>query len=119
VVTSVSEVIVIFLQLFLFAAFFSSLLGLVSHSFSESNSGEEIRTRWHCVEKINHLRESSLVLAYNPTNKQWPTNETMAYNPAFHGYSGTLNSSFYAYSPIVDSFVIVCFYVEKHHIPQC
>jgi len=46
-VTSVSEVIVIFLQLILFAntvAFFYSLLGIVSHSFCEGDSGEEINT---------------------------------------------------------------------------
>jgi len=42
----------------------------------------------------------------------------MAYNPAFHAYSAILNSSFHAYSAIVDSFVIVCFYAEKHYIPQ-
>jgi len=56
-VTSVSEVIVIFLQLIVFAnttAFFYSLLGLVSHCFWEGDSGEEISTRWRCVEKINH-----------------------------------------------------------------
>jgi len=67
-VPSVSEVIVIFLQLILFAniaAFFCSLLGLVSHTFSEGNSREEVSTRWHCVEKINHLRDSSLVLRNN------------------------------------------------------
>jgi len=56
---------VLFLQLILFAntaAFFCSLLGLVSHSFLEGQSGEEISTRWHCVEKINHLHDSLLVL---------------------------------------------------------
>jgi len=45
VVSFVSAVIVIFLQLILLAntaAFFCSLLGLVSHSFSEGDSGEEI-----------------------------------------------------------------------------
>jgi len=64
-VTPVSEVIVIFLQLILFAntaAFFYSLLGLVSHSFWGGDNGEEIRTRWRCVEKINHSRDSWLVL---------------------------------------------------------
>jgi len=65
-VSSVSEVIVIFLQLILFAntaAFFWSLLGLISHSFLEGKNGEEISTRWHnFVDKINHLRDSSLVL---------------------------------------------------------
>jgi len=40
----------------------------------------------------------------------------MAYNPAFHVYRAILNSSFYAYSAIVDSFVIVCFYAEKHYV---
>jgi len=64
-VTSVSEVIVIFLQLILYAntsAFFYSLLGLVSHCFWEGDSGEEISTRWRCVEKINHSDDSWLVL---------------------------------------------------------
>ena len=42
----------------------------------------------------------------------------MAYNPAFHAYRAILNSSFHAYSDIADSFVIVCFYVEKRYIPQ-
>jgi len=44
----VSEVIAIFLQLILFAntaAFFHSVLGLVSHCFWESDSGEENKTR--------------------------------------------------------------------------
>jgi len=65
-VTSVSEVIVIFLQHILFAntaAFFCSLLGLVSHSFWEGDSGDDITSRgWYCVEKINHSRDSWLVL---------------------------------------------------------
>jgi len=55
VVTSVSEMIVIFLQLILFAntaAFFYSLLGLISHSFWGGDSGEKISTRWRCVENI-------------------------------------------------------------------
>jgi len=55
-----AEVIVIFLQLIIFAntaAFFCSLLGLVSHSFWEGDSGEEISTRWRCVKKINHSRD--------------------------------------------------------------
>jgi len=77
-VTSVSEVIVIFLQLIVFAntaAFFCSLLGLVSHSFSEGERRGEISTRWHCVEKINHFK-AVLRLCL----------ETMAYNPAFYAY---------------------------------
>jgi len=60
-VVSLSEVIVIFLQLILFAstaAFFCSLLGLVSHCFWEGDSCKEIATRWHCVEEINHPRNS-------------------------------------------------------------
>jgi len=49
--TSVSEAIVTFLQVILFAnttAFFCSLPVLVSHSFRKADSGEEIstRTRW-------------------------------------------------------------------------
>ena len=108
-VTCVSEVIVIFLQLILFAntaLFFCSLLGLVSHTFSESESDEEISTPWHCVEKINHLRDSSHVLRSDGLQS---------------GVScllGYLNSSFDGSSAIVDSFVIVCFYVEKHYIPK-
>jgi len=61
----VSEVIVIFLELILFAntaAFFYSLLGLASHCFWEGDCGEEISTRWRCVKKINHSRDSKLVL---------------------------------------------------------
>jgi len=60
-----SEVIVIFLQLILFAntaAFFCYPMGLASHSFSEGDSAEKISTRWHCVENINHSRDSSLAL---------------------------------------------------------
>jgi len=60
-----SEVTVIFLlQLILFAntaAFFCSLLGFVSHSFREGDRSKEISTGWHCVEEINHLRDSWLV----------------------------------------------------------
>ena len=33
-------------------------------------------------------------------------------------HSAILNNSFYAYSAIVDNFVIVCFYVEKHYLSQ-
>jgi len=64
-VTSVSEVIVIFLQVILFentAVFFHYLLGLVSRCFWEGYNGEEISTRWRCVAKINHLRDSCLAL---------------------------------------------------------
>jgi len=64
-VNSVSGVIVIFHQLILFAntaAIFYSLLRLVSHSFWEGDSGEEIITRWRCLEKTNHSRDSWLVL---------------------------------------------------------
>jgi len=106
-VTSVSEVIVIFLQLILFAntaAFFYSLLGLVSHSFWGGDSGEEIRTWWRCVEKSNHSRDSWLVL--------W------SLQASFHAYSAILESFFYAYSAIVDSFVIVSFFLKKHYNPQ-
>jgi len=64
-VTSVSEVTVTFLQLILFAntdTFVYYLLGLVSHCFREDLSGEEISTRWRCVKKISHSRDSWLVL---------------------------------------------------------
>jgi len=62
-VTSVNEVIVIFLQIILFAstaALFYSLLDLVSHCFWEGDNSEEISTRWRCVEKISHSRDSWL-----------------------------------------------------------
>jgi len=55
----------IFLQLILLAntaAFGCYLLGLVSHSFWESDSGEENSSRWRCFEKINHLRDSLFAL---------------------------------------------------------
>jgi len=58
-VTSVREVIVIFLQLILFAntaVFFYSLLGFISHSHWEGEGSEEISTLWHCFEEINHSR---------------------------------------------------------------
>jgi len=42
----------------------------------------------------------------------------MARKPAFHVYSAMLDVFFYAYSAIVDSFVIVSFFLEKHYIPQ-
>jgi len=64
-VTSVSEVIVISLELILFAntaALYSSLLGLVSHTFRECDSGKEISTRWLCLKEINHSRDSWIVL---------------------------------------------------------
>jgi len=64
-VTSFSEVIVSFLLLILFAntaAFFYSLLGLVSHCFLEGDSGEEISTRWLCLKETNHSRDAWLVL---------------------------------------------------------
>jgi len=60
----VSEVMAIFLQLILLAntaAFGYYLLGLVSHSFWEGESGEEISARWRCFEKINHLHDSWFV----------------------------------------------------------
>jgi len=85
------------------AAFFCFLLGLASNSFCEGNSGEEISAGWLCVEKINHSRDVWLVL------------KTMAHKPTFHAYSTILYSLFYAYSAIVDSFVIVSFFWETLH----
>jgi len=64
-VTSVSKMIVIFLQLILIAntaAFFGSLLSFISHSFRKGDSAEEISARWGCFEKINHLHISWLLL---------------------------------------------------------
>ena len=107
-VTSVNEVIVIFLQRILFAntaAFFYFLLGLVSHCFWEGDCGEEISTRWRCVEKsIIHV---ILVLFQE------------AYKLAFHLYRAILESFFYAYSAIVDNFIDSFFFLEKHYIPEC
>ena len=74
-VASVSEVIVIFLQLFLLAniaAFFCSLLGLVSYSFWEGDSGDEMSTRWRCFETINHLRDAWLVLRNDGAHTRFP-----------------------------------------------
>jgi len=100
-------VIVIFLHLILLAntaAFFYSLLGLVSHSFWKGDSGEEISTRWCCVKKINYSREFRLV--------------SRSLQGSFHIYRATLESFFYAYRAIVDNFVTVSFFLEKHYIPQ-
>ena len=60
------EVIVILLQLILFAniaAFFCSPLGLVSHSFWAGEQGGEIRTTWPCFKNINHLHDSTIRLS--------------------------------------------------------
>jgi len=62
-VTSVNEVIVIFLKLILFPntdVFFYSLRGLVSHCFREGDIGEEISRRWRCVERS--ITHANLVL---------------------------------------------------------
>ena len=40
----------------------------------------------------------------------------MAYKPAFHAHTAILDSFFYAYSVILNSFVIV--FLEKRYIPQ-
>jgi len=74
-VTSVSEVIVIFLQLILFAntaAFFCSLLGLVSHSFEKATAvrklaGDGIASKRSITPTIFGLFQ-----------------ETMAHKQAFH-----------------------------------
>jgi len=61
-VTSVSEVIAIFLKIILFgntAAFFYSLLGLVPRCFFEKAIAVR---KLACVEKINRSRDSWLVL---------------------------------------------------------
>jgi len=75
VVTSVSEVIVTFLQLILFAntaAFFCSLLGLVSHFFSEGEVRKSARDG--CVQiELAEVTYAILGLFY----------VTMAYKPAF------------------------------------
>jgi len=42
----------------------------------------------------------------------------MANKAAFHAYCAILTSFFYAYSAIVDSFVIVSLFLEKHCILQ-
>jgi len=107
VVASVSEGIVIFLQLILFpntAALFCSLFELVSHSFWEGDTGEEISTRWHCFEKINHLRDSWLVW-------RWHTNRL--FMPIAVSYS-----FFYAYSTNANNLVIVYLFLQKLYIPQ-
>jgi len=70
-VTSVSEVIVIFFQLILFAntaAFFFSLVGLVSHSFWQGDSGEEISTQWLCL-KENQSLTRFLACFKKPTSR--------------------------------------------------
>jgi len=57
-----------FLQLILYAntgVFFCSLVGLVSHSFSEGHGREETITWRRCVETINYVRDT-LVRLPNP-----------------------------------------------------
>jgi len=44
--------------------------------------------------------------------------EIVAYKQAFHDYSDILDGFFYAYSAIVDRFVIVLFFLKKHYILQ-
>ena len=95
------NVIVTFLQLIPFAntaAFFYSLLGWVSHCSWEGDNGEEISTRWRCVEKINHSCDSWFVLR----NLQ-----------AGFSYIAILESFIYAYSAIVGRFVIVSFFLRN------
>jgi len=41
-----------------------------------------------------------------------------AYKPAFHIYRAVPESFFYVHSATVDSFVIVSFFLDKHHIPH-
>jgi len=62
-------------QVILFAntdAFFCSLPGLVSHSFWESDSGEEIRTRWRCFKNTNQVREFWLILRRDSLQTDFP-----------------------------------------------
>ena len=71
-VTSVSEVFMIFLQLILFAntaAFFCSLLGLVSYSFSEATAVRKLARDGSASKRsITYaiLRLCSDAMAYNP-----------------------------------------------------
>ena len=97
-VNSVSEVIVIFLRLILFAnttTFVCSLLGSVSRTvFEKVTAARKLEQGWPCFEKINHL-------------------------PVFHAhYIAIPNSFFYAYCAIVGIFVLVKFFLEKHYILQ-
>jgi len=41
----------------------------------------------------------------------------MAYKPIFHAHIATRDVFFYASSAIVDSFVIISFFLEKEYIP--
>ena len=93
--TSASEVIVIFSSansickhscVILF-----SKLGLVSHS--KGDSGGEISTRWHCVEEINHSRDSWLVSRYE------------AYKQTFHARSAILDRV--SFMPIAPSWIVL------------
>ena len=44
--------------------------------------------------------------------------ETMAYKQVFHACSAILDSFFYAYSAIVDSLVMVSFFLKEDYILQ-
>jgi len=96
----------IFLRLIVFAntAVFLFSAGISLTLFWEGDSGEEISMRWRCVEKINHSRDSLACFE--------------AYWPAFHICRAILESFFYAYSAIVENFVIISFFLEKHYIPH-
>jgi len=107
-VTSVRGVIAIFLNLILFAntaAFFYSLLGWVSHDFWEGDSGEEISTRWRCVEKINHSRVYSLVSRSLQTGFS-------------HLWSYPRKFLLCLLQRHRNSSVTISIFVEKHYIPQ-
>ena len=61
--------------------------------------------KWaHCVKKINHSCDSWLVLR--------------SLQLAFHVCSAILETFFYVYRAIVDGFVVVSVFLEKHYIPQ-
>jgi len=42
----------------------------------------------------------------------------MAHKPAFPANNPILDSFFYVYSAVVDSFVMASFFLEQHYIPQ-
>jgi len=69
------------------------------------DSGEEIIKRWRCFEKINHLRDSWLVLRSD------------GLQTAFSCLCSAILESAVSFMPISPSWV-VSFFLEKHYIPQ-
>jgi len=104
-VTSVSELIVTFLQLSLFLKTAAFRIGVTP--FEKPTSVRKLACDSVASKRSNHLRDSWLV----------SRNDGLQTGFSCLQYSAILDSFFYAYGAIVDSFVKVSFFLEKHYIP--